>query len=187
MTSSRWLIQKAGYLENDDRELIAQAQSGSHAAFEEIYRTHVGRVYAICLRILADRLWAEEAAQKIFVRAWIKLNSFRAESSFATWLYRLSVNLVLGELNASGRRNLQMVQTAAIPDGSSGGETAPNLRLDLEKAIATLPRQARAVFVLHDVEGWKHGEIAGAMGIAIGTCKAQLARARRLLREVLET
>jgi len=145
MISSRLLIQKAGYLEKESRELIARAQSGSHAAFEEIYRTHVGPVYAICLRILADRLRAEDAAQQIFVRAWIKLNSFKAESSFATWFYRLSMNVVLGELNASGRRNLQIVQSAAMPDASSGGETAPNLRLDLEKAIATLPKQARAV------------------------------------------
>ncbi|MBZ5498259.1 MAG: RNA polymerase sigma factor [Acidobacteriia bacterium] len=180
-------MEKAGYLEEDANELIAQARSGNHAAFEMIYRMHLSRVYAICLRILADRARAEETTQQIFVRAWIKLNSFRGESSFASWLYRLSVNVILGELKSSGRRGERFAAGEdSQPASAHGAEPARNLRMDLERAIASLPRQARAVFVLHDIEGFKHGEIAEAMGLATGTCKAQLSRARKLLREALE-
>jgi len=179
-------MEKAGYLEENSSNLIAEAQSGDQAAFEEIYRIHVGRVYAICLRILADRSRADEVAQQVFVRAWIKLSSFRGESSFASWLYRLSINMILDELNSSKRESSYVMDNddiVSIPRM----EIARNLKLDLEKAISFLPKQARAVFVLHDIEGWKHDEIAGAMGLAIGTCKAQLSRARRILREVLVT
>ncbi len=186
MVSSRLLTEKAEYLEKDAGDLIAAAQSGNQAAFEEIYRIHVGRVYAVCLRILADRSRADEMAQRIFVRAWIKLCSFRGESSFASWLYRLSINMILGELNASKRESSRVLDNGPTFSGSRV-ETAQNLKLDLEKAISFLPKQARAVFVLHDIEGWKHEEIAGSMGLAIGTCKAHLARARRILREVLGT
>jgi len=179
-------MEKAGYLEEDASSLIAEAQSGNQVAFEEIYRIHMGRVYAICLRILADRSRADEVAQQIFFRAWIKLSSFRGESSFASWLYRLSINMILGELNSSKRESSHVLDDDSIIS-SSRMETAQNLKLDLEKAISFLPKQARAVFVLHDIEGWKHEEIAGTMGLAVGTCKAQLSRARRILREVLGT
>jgi RNA polymerase sigma-70 factor (ECF subfamily) len=178
---------KAGYLEKDDWDLIAEAQSGNQTAFEEIYRIHVGRVYAICLRILGDRSNAEEVTQKIFIRAWIKLNSFRGESRFSSWLYRLSVNVVFGELKLAGGRNEETsgendIQRTVV----TGSEPARNLRLDLNRAINSLPQQARIIFVLHDIEGFTHAEIADVMELATGTCKAQLSRARRLLREVLE-
>lgn len=186
MVSSRLSREKAGYLEKDASDLIAEARSGNQAAFEEIYRIHVGRVYAICLRILADRSRADEVAQQVFVRAWIKLCSFRGESSFASWLYRLSINMILDELNSSKRESAHIQDSGPVTPGSHV-ETAHNLKLDLERAISSLPKQARAVFVLHDIEGWKHEEIAGTMGLAIGTCKAQLSRARRILREVLGT
>jgi len=188
MISSQLLVSKTGYLQKDLGELISLAQCGSHSAFEEIYRSHLGRVYAICLRILADRAWAEDVAQQVFIRAWTKLNSFRGESSFSSWLYRVAVNLVLGELNSSGRRGSRTTVPEEPPHSLVPcGEAPRNLRLDLEKAISSLPRQARAIFVLHDIEGYKHEEIAEAMGLAVGTCKAQLSRARRLLREVLGT
>jgi len=184
MVSSRPLMEKAGYLEKDAWDLIADAQSGNQAAFEEIYRTHVGRVYAICLRILADRSWADDVAQQIFFRAWIKLHSFRGESSFSSWLYRLAINMIMGELKSTNRGNAPVPENEHIIS-SPHVEFAHNLKLDLEKAITLLPKQARAVFVLHDLEGWKHVEIAEAMGVAVGTCRAQLARARGILREVL--
>ncbi len=184
MVSSRLLMEKAGYLGQDAGDLIAEAQAGNKAAFEEIYRIHLGRVYALCLRMLADRSRADEAAQQIFVRAWVKLSSFRGESSFSSWLYRLAVNVILSELHSLKRAGTTITETDADISGRHA-ENARVLKLDLEKAISLLPHQARAVFVLHDIEGWKHVEIAGTMGVAIGTCKAQLNRARRILREVL--
>jgi RNA polymerase sigma-70 factor (ECF subfamily) len=187
MTSARPLMERAGCLDEFETELIAQAKSGDHYAFEQIYRIHVGHVYAICLRILADRSWAEDTTQQIFVRAWLKLNTFRGDSSFASWLYRLSINLILGELKSSAKRGTQV---SALTDSQlaagSGLEHSRNMQIDLEKAVASLPQQARVVFVLHDIEGFQHQEIADAMGLAVGTCKAQLFRARRLLREALE-
>ena len=184
MVSSRPLLEKAGYLEEHATDLIAEAQSGDQSAFEEIYRTHVGRVYAICLRMLANRSRADEMAQQVFVRAWVKLCTFRRESSFASWLYRLAINLTLDELNSSKKWVTHISDHGSIVS-STHVEAARNLKLDLENAISCLPKQARVVFVLHDIEGWKHEEIAEIMGLAIGTCKAQLSRARRMLREVL--
>ena len=184
MAISRQLLEKAGHLEKDTGYLIAKAQSGNQAAFEEIYRLHTGRVYALCLRILSDRSRADEMAQQIFVRAWAKLGSFRGESRLSTWLHRIAINMILEELNSSKRRCVPISETDSGLS-STHLEVSHNMKMDLEKAIMSLPQQARAVFVLHDVEGWKHSEIADTMGLAIGTCKAQLCRARRILREVL--
>src|SRR5712692_10125336 len=136
----------------DANTLIHRAQQGDQAAFAALYREHVGRVYALCLRLTADPARAEELTQDAFVRAWERLAGFRGESTFSSWLYRLTVNVVC---------------------------------LDLERAVATLPAGAREVFVLHDVERYRHEEIAELTGIAVGTSKAQLFRARRLLRERL--
>lgn len=187
MLSSRPLMEKSDYPYQDDWSLIEQAQSGDHRAFEEIYRIHVGRVYGICLRILANPSSAEEMTQKIFIRAWVKLNSFRRESSFSTWLYRLSANLILGELKMVGEKN-----EVSLEDNDrrrfiiTGSALSQDLRLDLNKAISSLPKQARIVFVLHDIDGFTHEEIADVMDLAVGTCKAHLFRARKLLREALE-
>ncbi len=170
----------------EDSDLVGQARSGDHGAFEVLYRRYVGRVYAICLRILADRSKAEDLTQKIFVRVWTKLGSFRGESSFGSWLYRLSINAVLNELKSE---EVWKSRTAAQEEASelaSMREAVPAVQMDLDHAIAVLPKQARTVFVLHEVEGFSHEEIAAALGVAIGTCKAQLSRARRLLREALE-
>lgn len=174
-------------MQADLRDLIHRAQQGDQAAFEALYRAHVGRVYALCLRLTADRVRAEELTQDAFVRAWERLASFRGESAFSSWLYRLTVNVVfLGE--RAGRRRALRVFTTADPaalerPGDTPGTAA--IQLDLERAIAALPPGAREVFVLHDVEGYRHHEIAELTGIAVGTSKAQLFRARRLLREAL--
>jgi RNA polymerase sigma-70 factor (ECF subfamily) len=166
--------------------LVRSAQAGDLAAFERLYRSKVGLVYAICLRMAGRAPLAEELTQDVFVRAWQKLPSFRGESAFGTWLTRLAVNVVLSERRDRGRRDARLtlapdVETLAAPVPPKDSGTA----LDLERAIAGLPEQARRVFVLHDVEGWKHPEIARQTGLAVGTCKSQLHRARRLLREVL--
>jgi len=165
---------------------IARARAGDETAFQDLYRTHVGRVYALCLRLAADRQDAEELTQDVFVLAWRKLATFRGESAFGTWLHRLAVNTFLMARRTRTRRE-RRVMPAADPGALEGPAAAPpaGLRLDLEGAIARLPEGAREVFLLYDVEGYGHKEIAGMLGIASGTSKAQLFRARRLLREWL--
>jgi RNA polymerase sigma-70 factor, ECF subfamily len=169
-------------------DLIHRAQRGDEAAFEALYRRHAGRVYALCLRLTADAAEAEELAQDAFVRAWERLASFRGESAFSSWLYRLTVNVVFLHRRA-GRRRSQRVFTTHDPEAHerpvAGEAREPGAALDLERAVAALPPGAREVFVLHDVEGYRHEDIARLSGIAVGTSKAQLFRARRLLREAL--
>jgi RNA polymerase sigma-70 factor (ECF subfamily) len=169
-------------------DLVREAQAGDQRAFREIYRQHAGRVYALCLRLTGDAAAAEERTQDVFVRVWHKLHSFRGESAFASWLHRLTVNVVLLERRATGRRE-RRVAPAADPEmleRAGAGEPVVGLNIDLERAIAALPKGAREVFVLHDIEGFPHAEIARLTGIAEGTSKAQLFRARRLLREMLD-
>jgi RNA polymerase sigma-70 factor, ECF subfamily len=168
-------------------DLVRQAQAGDQRAFREIYRQHAGRVYALCLRLTGDAAAAEERAQDVFVRVWQSLGSFRGESAFGSWLHRLTVNVVLMERRTTGRRESRVAPAAdpAVLEGA-GRESAVGLNIDLERAIAELPEGAREVFVLHDIEGYPHAEIARLTGIAEGTSKAQLFRARRLLREKLD-
>ncbi len=171
-------------------DLVARAQAGDQTAFQELYRQHAGRVYGLCLRLTGDGRDAEERTQDVFVRLWDKLRSFRGDSAFSSWLHRLAVNVVLNERRTTGRRE-RRVMTAEDPDNVVGAQHAAplhsaGLSIDLERAIAELPDGAREVFVLYDIEGYPHSEIAQLVGIAEGTSKAQLFRARRLLREKLE-
>ena len=168
-------------------DLVARAQAGDQTAFRDLYRQHAGRVYALCLRLTGDARDAEERTQDVFVRLWDKVGSFRGDSAFSSWLHRLAVNVVLNERRTTGRRE-QRVMTAEDPGAleRNRGSTTEGLSIDLERAIAELPDGAREVFVLYDIEGYGHAEIAGMVGIAEGTSKAQLFRARRLLREMLE-
>ena len=166
--------------------LVRRAQAGDAVAFRELYRAHAGRVFAVCLRMAGDRAEAEELTQDVFVRAWERLRQFRGDSAFGTWLHRLAVNVVLMARRARGRREQRVVpvpEPAAVERPAAG--PGPGLSIDLERALAKLPDGARDVFVLHDVEGYRHAEIAAMLGIAEGTSKAQLFRARRLLREAL--
>jgi RNA polymerase sigma-70 factor (ECF subfamily) len=173
-------------------ETVRQAQSGDPTAFRTLYQEHVGRVYALCLRLAGNVVEAEELTQDVFVRSWERLGSFRGESAFGTWLHRLAVNLVFEARRTAGRR-LARVSPAgdpaeleqAAPPSSPGSPPNPGLGWDLERAIQSLPEGARSIFVLHDIEGYQHEEIAALTGIAEGTSKAQLHRARRLLREAL--
>lgn len=172
-------------------DLVARAQAGDQTAFRDLYRQHAGRVYALCLRLTGDGRDAEERTQDVFVRLWDKLRSFRGESAFSSWLHRLAVNVVLNERRTAGRRE-KRVMASEDPDMAVGAQHAAPLQesigsaLDLERAIGELPDGAREVFVLFDIEGYGHAEIAELTGIAEGTSKAQLFRARRLLREKLE-
>jgi RNA polymerase sigma-70 factor (ECF subfamily) len=168
-------------------DMVERARAGDRAAFDTLYAQHVGRVYAVCLRMSGDRATAERLTQDAFVRAWQRLGTFRGDAAFGSWLHRLAVNVVLMDGRAESRRRAHidpLADTSLLARSSDNGAT--ETRLDLERAIATLPPGARAVLVLHDVEGYRQQEIADTMGIAVGTVKAQLHRARRLLRERLE-
>lgn len=171
---------------DDESGLLARARAGDAEAFEAIYRRHAGRVYALCLRMAGDRREAEELTQDVFVRAWQRLGQFRGEAAFGSWLHRLTVNLVLGTWRRRGRRRQRIVAIDEVADlRDPGHRPRPRQAIDLERAIAELPTGARTVFVLYDIEGYRHQEIADATGLAVGTSKAQLHRARRLLREKL--
>ncbi len=171
---------------------VARARKGDVEAFEALYRAHGGRVHALCLRMCGDPREAEELTQDVWVRVWNRLEGFRGESAFTTWLHSITVNEVLGRRRSDGRRANRfdtVPDPAAVADGAGLRATKaapPGTRLDLERALATLPEGARTVFVLYDVEGYLHREIAERLGVAEGTVKAQLHRARRMLREALE-
>ena len=164
---------------------VALAAAGDQQAFERIYRIHVARVHSLARRMAGSEGDADELTQDIFVRAWERLKTYRGEAAFGTWLHRLAVNAILNwrRTEAGERQRIDEGVDAELVEGrkSAGAE-----RLDLEGAIERLPRGARQVFVLHDVEGFKHEEIAAMMGVTPGTSKAQLHRARMLLRDHLE-
>jgi RNA polymerase sigma-70 factor (ECF subfamily) len=167
-------------------DTVRRAQGGDQTAFRALYEAHAGRVYALCLRLAASTVEAEELTQDVFVRAWQRLETFRGESAFSTWLHRLAVNEVLQARRAAGRRAARV--TLPGDDGllARTATASPAREWDLEQAIAGLPEGAREVFVLYDLEGYSHEEIAHLTGVAVGTSKAQLHRARRLLRERID-
>ena len=172
---------------SSDSELVRRAQDGDVAAFERLFLTYQGRIYALCLRMMSEPSRAEDLTQDTFVRAWQKLETFRGKSEFSTWLYRLAVNIVLADLRARGRWHDRLVEG----EDSFAEQAAPPRRssleaIDLERAIAELPSRARLIFVLYDVEGYRHREVASLTGLAEGTSKAHLHQARKLLRKALE-
>lgn len=170
---------------------VQAAQRGDDVAFASLYDAYAGRIFALCLRLSADRVVAVELVQDVFVRVWQTLKSYRGESSFPTWLHRVALNTVLESGRKGSRRRLR-VQIAADFAGTDTAvdgiaeTTDPHHAIDLESALMTLPPGARAVFVLHDIEGYSHAEIGTLLHIAEGTSKAHLFRARRLLRARLD-
>ena len=165
--------------------LIKQAKRLNTRAFEQLYKRHVDRVYAICLRMTGNVSEAEDCAQEAFIQAWGKLEKFRGDSAFSTWLHRIAVNAVLGRMRKSKREQDRIMaatelNTRTLETGDSG------VMKDLSEAIDRLPEGARHVFVLHAVYGYSHGEAGEMLGIAAGTSKAQLHRAKRLLAQQLK-
>ncbi|WP_132142776.1 RNA polymerase sigma factor [Luteibacter rhizovicinus] len=171
--------------ESSDDDVVRAAAAGDRKAFETLYRRHADRVYGAVLRLAAfDHARAEDLVQEAFVKAWQKLESFRFESAFGTWIYRLAVNTALMSIRARNADPVTIMDDEHLPD-QADRPFCPAEREELEQAIGALPPRARAVLVLHDVEGWKHEEIATELGMAVGSSKAQLHRARGLLRRAL--
>lgn len=176
-------------VESDGDHALARAAGlGDSKAFEALYRKHQRRVYAVVWRLAGGQsARADDLVQEAFIRAWQALPAFRFESAFSTWLHRLAVNTALMQIRShAGAEDSETDDTAlsVMPSQDTAGFRTRE-RLDLERAVATLPERARAVLVLHDIEGWKHEEIAIELGMAVGSSKAQLHRARKLLRQRL--
>src|ERR1700751_2265551 len=179
-----------------DAELIARAQRGEESAFEALYHAHKRRVYHLCFRMIGNTAEAEELTQEAFLRLFRKIHMFRADSAFSTWLHRLAVNVVLMRLRKKTLAETSLDE-GTDPDEDVGGPRkdigGPDLRLsgsvdrvNLERAVGQLPPGYRSVFVLHDVQGYEHNEIAAIMNCSIGHSKSQLHKARMRLRELLQ-
>jgi RNA polymerase sigma-70 factor (ECF subfamily) len=169
---------------HDEPEVVRAAAAGDVAAYEQLYRRHAPRLFAVVWRLCGgQQARAEDALQEAFLQAWKALPTFRMDSSVATWLHRLAVNAALMELRARGNQAHDSLDDADLdlPEMQVHDRCAGTER-DLERVLATLPPRARAVLVLHDIEGWKHSEIAEQLQMAVGSSKAQLHRARGLLR-----
>jgi len=163
---------------------IRRAKKSDSRAFEKLYRMHIDKVYGLCLRMTGNVAEAEDCAQEAFIQAWNKLSKFRGESAFATWLHRIAVNAVLGRIRKSKREQDRIQVAAEISPGPASIGDSGNLR-DLSDAVDRLPLGARHVFILSGIYGYSHEETSNMLGIAVGTSKAQLHRARRLLSQQL--
>ena len=169
-------------------DVVRRAQQGDVDAFERLYREHAPAVHALARRMLGNESAAREMVQDVFVRAWERLASFRGESAFGTWLHRVGVNVILNQLRVT-RRDVHRFTDDEPDEGvplASPSDTGVEARIDLDSAIARLPAGARTVFVLHDIEGYAHDEIAQMLGLAPGTVRAHLWRARRQLMRYLD-
>ena len=169
----------------DERALIRQAQRNDARAFEALYRLHIDKVYGICLRMTGNVSEAEDCAQDAFIQAWNQLEKFRGDSAFSTWLHRIAVNSVLGRMRKSKREHDRIMAVAEIDHPSLETGDTGELR-DLSEAVGRLPEGARNVFVLHAIYGYSHDETGNMLGIATGTSKAQLHRAKLLLAQQLK-
>jgi RNA polymerase sigma-70 factor, ECF subfamily len=163
---------------------VALAAAGDVSAFERVYHAHLARVHTLVRRMSGGRD-TDELTQDVFVRVWQKLGTFRGESAFSTWLHRLAVNVVIERFRADTLRRQRLREGDDMLDTLAAPSRSRDLSMDFETALATLPDGAREIFVLHDVEGHKHHEIASLLGISVGTSKAQLHRARMMLRRHL--
>ena len=168
----------------DAADYVARAAAGEVSAFEQLYRTHLPRVHSLVRRMAGGRD-SDELTQDVFVRVWQKLGSFRGESAFSTWLHRLTVNVVIERFRSDATRRQRLRDGEDIFEMLPAPARSGDLSMDFETAILKLPDGARQIFVLHDVEGYKHHEIATLLEISAGTSKAQLHRARMMLRKHL--
>ena len=167
--------------------LVSRAQAGDQQAFADLYEQTSGRVYALCLRMSGSAELAEELTQDVFVRCWRKLDTFKGNSRFTTWLHRLAVNVVLQKRRKWKRTSDREAGSEGLERYASRVSTAmPETMIDLERAIASLPEGAREVLVLRDIEGYRYTDVAEMKGVAVGTVKAQVHRARKLIQKAME-
>ena len=169
---------------DEESDWSRRAQKSDTRAFEALYRMHVDRVHGLCLRMTGNQSEAEDCTQEAFIQAWSKLSKFRGDSSFATWLHRIAVNAVLGRMRKSKREQDRIRAAHEISSAPASMNDTGELR-DLSDAVDRLPEGARHVFVLSGIYGYSHDEASDMLGIAVGTSKAQLHRARRLLAQQL--
>lgn len=173
-----------------DIDLCRLAADGNLAAFEIIYQRYHRRTYSLCLRMTSSQTEAEDLTQEVFIQLFRKIGSFRGDSAFSTWLHRMTVNQVLMHFRRRSVKNEKTSETGDMPEQTVTGSANPNKmqvvdRIALKNAIAELPNGYRKVFILHDVEGLEHEEVAGVLGISVGTSKSQLHKARLKLRGLL--
>jgi RNA polymerase sigma-70 factor (ECF subfamily) len=170
----------------DERHLIARVLAGDPAAQRELYDAHVDRVYRLAYRMTGDDQQAQDCTQDTFVRVFDRLAEFRGEAALSTWIHSVATSVVLNSLRTVKRiRGREVPEEAAVDLGHTPVRAEPDLKRRLRDAIESLPAKLRMVFVMHDVEGYTHEEIGGALGVPVGTSKAQLFRARARLRESL--
>jgi RNA polymerase sigma-70 factor (ECF subfamily) len=174
-----------------DFELAQKSAAGDTAAFEEIYHRHFRRVYALCLRMMGNPTEAEDMTQEVFLQLFNKIGMFRGDSAFTTWLHRMTVNQVLMHFRKRSTRSERTTEEGETPVQIVQGTANPNKmpvvdRIALERALQQLPTGYRTVFVLHDIEGYEHYEVADMLGIAEGTSKSQLHKARLKLRQLIK-
>ncbi len=178
------MTETAEMLRTTDADDVELAIAGDTRAFERLYRQHVGRIHGLAGRMVGNGL-ADDVTQDVFVRAWEKLELFGGRSSFGTWLYRLAINVCLARRTKAGKRRERFLPDELALQRATAPPSHPEHRLDLERAMDRLPAGMREVFVLHDVEGFKHREIGDMLGISAGTSKSQLHEARMALRSHL--
>jgi RNA polymerase sigma-70 factor (ECF subfamily) len=170
-----------------DQQLISAASGGSRSDFEELYRRHVGTVFAFLRRCTGEETEAEDLTQEVFVRAWKRLDQFQSRSGLATWLISIAISVFRSSRRSGLRREKRQIEwhryAVAV---SGGGALSAEDAIDLELAIATLPARARMVLILHEINGYRHAEVASLMGITEGASKSHLSRARRILRRRLD-
>ena len=176
-------------MHDNENQLVIRSLNGDRTAYEKLYQANVGKVFALCLRMCGQKELAEDLAQEAFIRAWQKLDSFRGDSKFSSWLYRLTSNVVIGHLRSNNKWKLEQYDES-VHEKSLAHETPKDTirahQDDIERALLTLPEKARVVLIMHDYLGYKHTEISEITGMAIGTSKTHLHRAKAQLKAQAE-
>ncbi len=176
-------------MHDDENQLVIRSLNGDRTAYEKLYRANAGKVYALCLRMCGQKELAEDLTQESFIRAWQKLDSFRGDSKFSSWLYRLTSNVVIGHLRSNNKWQLDQYNEAlheSVLAEEGYNDSIKAHRDDIEKALLTLSDKARVVLIMHDYLGYKHKEISEITGMAIGTSKTHLHRAKAQLKAQAE-
>ncbi|TRY33826.1 RNA polymerase sigma factor [Aliiglaciecola sp. M165] len=170
------------FAEKSERDLIAAVQQGDRKAYQTLYQTYIGQVYALCFRLTSDQALAEDAAQEVFIQLWRKIGNFKGDSKFSTWLHTVTSNITISYLRKQRGWWQRMFNIEDSEAMHHAAEQQTDLG-DLEGYVARLPERARIVFVLHAIEGYRHEDIAKMMDMAVGSSKAQFHRAKHLLKE----